>query len=255
MKTTIRYVLLTALRDWLFIAIILSLIVAGFISHFMGSTVLVEKNEIAASFTAGSSRIILVIGMIVFVCFHVRRAFENKEIDLMLSRPITRESFVFSYWLGFSVVATIIVATIGLVISTLYSYNTAGLSIWIITMQLEILVVIAFALFASVILKSSVTSVLLSFGFYAVSRMIGFFSYVLEKNQSTDFLSFDFYSQKIIWITSYLLPRLDLFCQSKWLVYGVDFSNSAYLVPVIQASITIPLLLTFAAIDFRKKQF
>jgi ABC-type transport system involved in multi-copper enzyme maturation permease subunit len=255
MKTTIRYVLLTALRDWLFIAIILSLIVAGFISHFMGSTVLVEKNEIAASFTAGSSRIILVIGMIVFVCFHVRRAFENKEIDLMLSRPITRESFVVSYWLGFSVVATIIVTTIGLVISFFYSYNAAGLSVWIISMQLEILVVIAFALFASVILKSSVTSVLLSFGFYAVSRMIGFFSYVLEKNQSTDFLSFDFYSQKVIWVTSYLLPRLDLFCQSKWLVYGVDFSNSGYLVPVIQAFITIPLLLTFAAIDFRKKQF
>jgi ABC-type transport system involved in multi-copper enzyme maturation permease subunit len=173
----------------------------------------------------------------------------------MLSRPITRESFVVSYWLGFSVVATIIVATIGLVISFFYSYNAAGLSVWIISMQLEILVVIAFALFASVILKSSVTSVLLSFGFYAVSRMIGFFSYVLEKNQSTDFLSFDFYSQKVIWVTSYLLPRLDLFCQSKWLVYGVDFSNSGYLVPVIQAFITIPLLLTFAAIDFRKKQF
>ncbi len=255
MNTTIRYVLLTALRDWLFIGIIGSLLVAGFISYFMGSTVLVEKNEIASSFTAGACRIVLVVGMIVFVCFHVRRAFENKEIDLMLSRPISREQFVFSYWLGFSVVATIIVSILTLFIISFYGYNAAGLSFWALTMELEILIAIAFAVFASIILKSAVSSVLLSFGFYIISRMIGFFSYVLDKNYSVDFLNFDFYAQKIIWVISYVLPRLDLFCQSKWLIYGVDHAEFNIIMPIAQAIIYIPLLLTFAAIDFKRKQF
>ncbi len=255
MITTIRYVLITALRDWLFIGIVACLAVAGFISYFMGSTVLVEKNEIASSFTAGSSRVVLIVGMIVFVCFHVRRAFENKEIDLMLSRPISRGQFVVAYWLGFSVVATVLVALMALFIKLLYGHNAQGLYFWVMTMQLEVLIVTAFAVFASIILRSSVSSVMLSFGFYVISRMIGFFSYVLEKHQSTDMLSFDFYSQKIIWLTSFLLPRLDLFCQSKWLVYGVDFTQYSFSAPIIQAAVYIPLLLTFAAIDFKRKQF
>ncbi len=255
MITTIRYVLLTALRDWLFMGLLGSLLVAVFISYFMGSTVLVEKNEIASSFTAGSTRIILVVGMIVFVCFHVRRAFENKEIELMLSRPISREQFVVSYWLGFSVVATIIVAVITLFIMSFYGFNYKGLSFWATTMEFEILIVIAFSVFASIILKSSVSSVMLSFGFYIISRMIGFFSYVLEKHPATEILSFDFYSHKVIWLASYLLPRLDLFCQSKWLIYGVNFSEFNWFIPVVQTAIYVPLLLTMAAIDFKRKQF
>jgi len=255
MNTTIKYVLITALRDWLFIGIVAALLVAGFVSYFMGSTVLVEKNEIASSFTAGSARIVLMVGMIVFVCFHVRRAFENKEIDLMLSRPISREQFVVSYWLGFSVVATLIVAALTAFIMLLYGYNYQGLSYWALTVEFEVLIVISFAVFSSIILKSSVSSVLLCFGFYTISRMIGFFSYVLEKNASFDFLSFDFYAQKIIWVASFLLPRLDLFCQSKWLIYGVDMNSYNVYMPIIQALIYIPLLLTLAAIDFKRKQF
>jgi ABC-type transport system involved in multi-copper enzyme maturation permease subunit len=255
MNTTVKYVLLTALRDWLFLGILGSLIVSGFISYFMGSTVIVEKNEIASSFTAGSARLVLIVGMIVFVCFHVRRAFENKEIDLMLSRPISREQFVISYWLGFSVVATLIIGVLSLFIIAVYGYNYQGFSYWIITLLLEVFIVIAFAVFSSIILKSSVSSVLLCFGFYVVSRMIGFFGYVLEKNPSNDFLSFDFYTQKIIWVASFLLPRLDLFCQSKWLVYGVDSIKYNIAMPAIQALIYIPLLLVLAAIDFKKKQF
>ena len=255
MFTTIKYVLLTASRDWLFFGIIGSLLVANFIAYFMGSTVLVEKNEIAASFSSGASRVVLIIGMIVFVCFHVRRAFENKEIDLMLSRPISREQFVLSYWLGFSFVSTLIILILAIAIAFLYSFSVYGLIYWIFTMLLETYIVLAFAVFASIILKSSVSSVLLCFGFYAISRMIGFFLYVLEKNQSADLLDFDFYAQKVIWLTSFLLPRLDLFCQSNWLIYGLDSLRFDWYVPLAQALLYIPLLLVLAAIDFKKKQF
>lgn len=256
MYTTIKYILLTAFRDWLFICIMAALLVAGFISYFMGSTVLVEKNEIASSFTAGSSRVVLVIGMIVFVCFHVRRAFENKEIDLILSRPISREEFVFSYWLGFSAVATILVAAMTLFITMFYGHNNlGGLFYWAITMELEVLIIIAFSVFASIILVSSVSSVLLSFGFYSISRMIGFFSYVLDKNYGSESLSVDLISQKIIWVVSFLLPRLDLFCQSKWIIYGTNFDQINWYMPFMQAIIYVPLLLLIAAIDFKQKQF
>ncbi len=255
MNTTIRYVVLTAIRDWLFVAILGALVIAVFLSHFLASTVLIEKEQMLSSFTASSARLVLVVGMIVFICFNVRRAFENKEIDLMLSRPISRASFIFSYWIGFSVVALAMLSALGLYMAFFYKYNYVGLSIWISSMAFEIFIVTAFSLFAAVILKSSVSAVLLSFGFYIVSRLVGFFSYAIDRYSNLDFKTFDFYSQKIIWLISYLMPRLDLFAQSKWLVYGADLVNTDWQIPILQSLIYIPLLLSMAIIDFTRKQF
>lgn len=255
MNTTIKYVLYTALRDWLFIGILISIATAVFLSFFLGSTVIIEKDQMLTSFASGSSRVVLIVGMIVFVCFHVRRAFENKEIELMLSRPISRATFIISYWLGFCIVSIMLLALLGLFMILFFQFHYNGLSIWLISMTFEVMLVNAFALFAAVILRSSVSAVMLSFGFYLVSRMMGLFSYVLEKNYSYDMLSIDYISQKVIWASSYLLPRLDLFSQSNWLLYGVDFSNPAWVIPIIQSLIYIPLLLSFALIDFSKKDF
>jgi ABC-type transport system involved in multi-copper enzyme maturation permease subunit len=174
----------------------------------------------------------------------------------MLSRPISRAKFVVSYWLGFSIVSLLILTLFSLFMVFFLQYNYDGLSLWVTSMAMEILIMTAFALFASIILRSSVTSVLLCFGFYIVSRMMGFFSYILDKHHSFDLLSFDFYAQKVIWLASYLLPRLDLFGQSKWLTYGIDsITISNFVIPVAQSLIYIPILLIFAIIDFSKKQF
>ncbi len=254
-QTTIRYVLLTALRDWLFVGIMAALICAVFLSHFLASTVMVEKDEMLSSFTAGSARMIMVTGIIIFICFHVRRAFENKEIDLMLSRPISRASFIVSYWLGFCLVSVLMLVALAAYMIIFYKYDFVGLSIWVSTMAFELFIVNAFAVFASVILRSSVSSVLLCFGFYIISRMIGFFYYVLDKITVYNWKDFDFYAQKIIWMVSYLMPRLDLFAQSNWLIHGVNFSAEDIYLPIIQAAIYIPLLLLFAIIDFTRKQF
>lgn len=255
METTIRYVLYTAIRDWLFVGIIATLALSIFLSYFLGSTVMIEKDLMLTELTSASARAVLVVGMIVFVCFHVRKAFENKEIELMLSRPISRGKFILGYWLGFCIVAILMLSLVTGFMMVFSKFNPQGLSLWTTTMAFEIMIIIAFAVFSSIILKSSVSSVLLCFGFYLTSRMMGFFSYILEKNISTDLFSFDYISQKIIWLTSYLLPRLDLFSQSSWLTYGIEITNSSWLLPIIQSLIYIPLLLIFAALDFNRKEF
>lgn len=255
MNTTIKYIFYTAIRDWLFAGIIGALTLSIFLSHFLGSTVMIEKDVMLTELTSASARAVLIVGMIVFVCFHVRRAFENKEVELMLSRPISRGNFILGYWLGFCLVAILILSAVAIFLLLVAQYNPEGLSLWVVTMCFEIMIITAFAVFASIILKSSVSSVLLCFGFYIISRMMGFFSYVLEKNYATDVLSFEFFSQKIIWLTSYLLPRLDLFSQSKWLSYGIDVTSTDWLLPILQSLIYIPILLVFAALDFNRKEF
>jgi ABC-type transport system involved in multi-copper enzyme maturation permease subunit len=255
MQTTIKYVFLTAIRDLLFIGLILAIVAAILISNFLGGTALVEKMEMSTAYTASSVRLIAVIGMIVFVCFHVRRAFENKEIDLMLSRPISRVAFVFSYWLGFALVATLIVLPVIIAISIFQSYDIRGLFLWGFSLIFECLIVTAFAVFSSIILRSAVSSVLLSFAFYVISRMMGFFIYVIESPAQHELSSVSFYTQKAMWITSFLFPRLDLYGKSEWLIYGIAKLSTDWWWFIPQTLIYVPILLVAAVIDFRKKQF
>jgi ABC-type transport system involved in multi-copper enzyme maturation permease subunit len=105
MLTNIRYILLTALRDWLFTGLFAAILIATAISATMGSTAFIEEKEMTLAFASQSARLILMTGLIVFVCFHIRNAFDTKEIDVILSRPISRANLVIAYFLGFTVVA------------------------------------------------------------------------------------------------------------------------------------------------------
>jgi hypothetical protein len=105
MLTNIRYILITALRDWFFLGLFCGVIFAALISATLGSTAFIEEKEMTISYAAGSCRLILMVGLIVFVCFHIRSAFDTKEVDVILSRPISRTNLVIAYWLGFAFVA------------------------------------------------------------------------------------------------------------------------------------------------------
>lgn len=94
MFSNIRYVLLTATRDRLFIGLLIGIIGAAYISSVLGSTAMLESEHMTLSFTAAAARVIIMVGIIVFIGFHMRNAFDAREIDVLLSRPISRTSVV-----------------------------------------------------------------------------------------------------------------------------------------------------------------
>jgi ABC-type transport system involved in multi-copper enzyme maturation permease subunit len=254
MLTNIRYILLTALRDKLFIGLIIGILAAAGISAMLGSTAMVEGDEMTATFSGGASRIILIIGLLVFVCFHIRQAFEQKEIDVLLSRPISRPQVMLSYWLGFCFVAFLMVLATATLLSFLPLLNWKGYAFWCISLLAESFIVVAIGLFAAFTLRSAVASVMASMGLYTIGRMMGFFIATSESK-----LLFDerWINTLLGWVlkgVSIVTPRLDLFTQSEWLVYGLlrpqDFTYAA-----IQAIIFTALLLLAAMIDFQRKQF
>ena len=61
------------------------------------------------------------------------------------------------------------------------------------------------------------------------------------------------YSQKLLGIICNLIPRLDLFSQTRWLVYGAEWK--IFTIIVLQTVIYVPILLFVVFYDFRKKQF
>ncbi len=255
MLTTIRYIFLTAIRDWLFYGLFIAVFVAFGISVFLGGTALVEGSQMTISFIGGSTRVILLIGLITFVCFHVRRAFENREIEVILSRPISRTTFVIAYWAGFSVVSCLLILPLLLAMAIfLPGISLSGLAYWGLSLILEALLVVAFSLFAGLILRSAVSSVLLCFGFYMISRLMGFFLYVLDSPYALRSLDLGWLTGFLLKFVSAVLPRLDLYSQSEWLIYGIG-DNLAYTWFIPQTLIYVPLLIMAALYDFQRKQF
>lgn len=252
MLTNIRYILITALRDWLFIGLLLGILVATAISATLGSTAFIEEKEMTLSFASASSRLILMAGLIVFICFHIRNAFDTKEIDVILSRPIARSNLVVSYWLGFSFVGLLLTIPVVAIIAFIGALNLTGFIGWSLSLILEMGIVVALALFSAFTMRSAVTAVLGCMGFYVLSRMMAFFVFTSNSGMFNDvkFIGLKWTLQAI----SILLPRLDFFAKSDWLVYGF-VSHQDWQVCVAQALIFVPLLLAATMIDFRRRQF
>lgn len=253
MLTTIRYILLTALRDWLFTAVALGIFLITALSLFLGGTALVEKQELAMVYSAGACRIFVMVGLILFVSFHVRRAFENREIEMFISKPMSRMQFLFCYWLGFSVLSLLFVLLLIFSVGVLFGAHPAGMAVWALSILLESMIVTAFALAGALILKSAVSATLASFTFYTIARLMGFMLAFLDKPGALEGINHSKLTDYTMAITAVVIPRLDLFGKTEWLLYGFD--GAGLWVFFLQAAIYVPLLLMMGMYDFTRKQF
>ncbi len=255
MKTIIRYILLTALRDWLFAGLFFAIMLAFALAIFTGSTALTEQQNMSLVLFAGNCRIVLAIGFIVFICFYIRRSFDTKEIDSFLSKPISRLSFILCYWLSFMILIMLAMFPVIAIITLFFSVTLKGLFIWVISLLLELSIVCAFSLLSSIILNSSISSVLSTLGFYIISRLMGFFIFTIyDPNSLTHSGYFSNIMTILLKIISTLIPRLDLFAKTDWLIYGLGSILDLWLF-LAQAIIFNLILLAMATFDIKRKQF
>ena len=250
----LKYILLTAVRDWLFLGLFIILILAFFVSSILSSTFLVENSETFMIYMSSSARIIFVLGIVLFVCFYIRRSFDNKEIDFILSKSISRNKVILSYLLGFILVFFLILIPV-LVVLLINSIDLIGLFYWSISIILEVSIIINFSILSSFILRSAVSSILISLSFYILSRMMAFFVLTIQIPKSLSNVD-SLYSvlELILKILSILTPRLDLFTKSDWLIYGVGEVNHLFII-LLQSLIYILLLIFMSFYDFNNKQF
>lgn len=256
MKSILKYILLSGTRDKLYLGLFISLIITFSLSIFLGSTAMTEQQQMTTAYISGLSRGVLVIGTILFVCLSITRAFENKEVEFIISKAISREQFILSYLLGFFVAILMILIPLVVAIFFVTKADKFGLLIWSLSLFSELMIMISFSLLASLILRNSFSSIMASLGFYILSRLMGVF--VLAINLPEDFtkeLTFSTHSFSIVLkFLSAVFPRLDLFGQSEWLNYGVSNFDNLQII-FIQSLIYIPLMIFMSFHDFKKKQF
>ncbi len=270
-KPLVRYVLTAAMRDRLMVTLALMILMAAALAVFMGSASVTEGASFALVFGSGSLRFLGVIGLVLFCCFYIRRAFENKEVEFLLSRPISRLSFLVSHALAFSFLAFLIAAMITVVVGVIGRPDMAGLLIWGASLAAEFAMMAVAALFFSMVLSSAAGSALATLGLYALSRTTGTLLGVLSQGPANWFYAIIGSMMKLI---SMVTPRLDMMGQTTWLVYGVQGSAGLQFMPhagayahwmmvhmgvtgfiVVQGGIFVALLLAASAFDFTRRQF
>lgn len=254
MSTTLRYLLLTALRDRVFVAIAVMLLLIASLAAFIGNGALVEEPAAKLSFAGMATRLVYVFGIVLFVCFHVRRTYDNREIDMMLSRPVSRAGLVLAFYVGFAGLAMLLVPVAALVLRVAGHAPFDGLVLWIWSLALEGLLVTAIALFFALMINSATAAAIASIGLYVFGRMVGSVLGVLTGAWLDITTPMARVTGFIFKFVSTVMPRLDLFGQTSWLVYGSQGGLLDW-AATIQTLIYVPLLLAMAIYDFERKQF
>ena len=254
MLSNIRYVLLTATRDRLFFGLLAGILAAAYISGVLGSTAMLETEQMTIAFTAASARVIIMIGIIVFIGFHMRNAFDAREIDVLLSRPVSRTTLVLSYWVGFATVASLLVIPTVILVGILGTLNHTGFWLWSVSLLLESWLVVSVALFAALTIQSGVGTVLASLAIYTLSRMMGFFLATTNSGAIFQEQKVNVGARYLMDAISSVVPRLDFYAKSNWLIYGAKSYEDLYLF-LWQSGVFIPLLIAASVIDFKRKQF
>lgn len=270
-RPLISYILTAAMRDKLVMTLLLMIAVGAGVSIFLGSSAITEQDSFALVLGSSGLRFLNVFGIVLFVCFYVRRAFETKEVEFLLSRPISRLSFLFSHAAAFMILAIVIAFLIGFAVFFLGKPNPGGLFAWFLSIAAEGMIMANVSLFFSMVLSSAAGAALATFGFYILARLIGTLigiASVAPENMIFAILN------KVMDFISIVVPRLDIMGQSGWLVYGVEGSGGIGFLRdagpyahkmmdllgmtgfiSVQAVVFIGLILCCSAFDFSRRQF
>ncbi len=270
-RPLVSYVLTAALRDRLLATLLLMIAAGAGLGVFLGSAAVTEQESFSTVFGAGGLRFLGITGVVLFVSFYMRRAFDSKEVEFMLSRPISRLSYLFSHAFAFIVLSTAIALAITLVLMLTGKPHPTGLLIWGISVIGEYAVIAVAALFFSIVLSSAAGSALATLGLYALARMIGILLGITH--QPAENILFAVLNN-VVELVSVVIPRLDLMAQTSWLVYGVEGAGGLALrsgasdfavrlsdvlgvggFVTVQSLLFVALLLLASAFDFMRREF
>jgi hypothetical protein len=169
----VKFVLTAARRDKLLVTLLLMIGIGAALSVFLGGAAITEEDSFALVFGAGGLRFLSVVGLVLFVCFYVRRSFETKEVEFLLSRPISRVTFLFSHAFAFMILAVAVSLVVSGAVFFLGKPNIEGWAIWGMSIAIENMVMVVAALFFSMVLSSAAGSALSTLGLYVLTRLIG----------------------------------------------------------------------------------
>jgi hypothetical protein len=234
---------------WVLVALIFfGLCLAAFVKQLaITETVAVETAFVAALYRVGA-----VFLLAVFIITSQVREVNDKGLDLILSLPMGRASFFAGKFLGYVLCGLLIAALLALPLSAFAP--AAQVMAWGVSLAFELLLVTAASLFFVLALPHTVGSMSAVLGFYFLARTMA----ALQLMGATSLAEAGSTSRQVttglLNSIALLLPRLDLFTQTAWLVNATG--GMVDLPAIVSQTIIYGALLGSAALfDLYRKNF
>lgn len=249
----VKYILMAARRDKLLIGFLLLIVIGASLSIFLGSSALTEQDQFSVVFMANGLRLGSVLTLLLFCVFYLRRSYDTRDVEYLLTRPLTCFQFLLAHSFAFSILATIaaVFITVSL-IALSQGHQIMGHVLWGVSVWVELIIIANTALFFSLILSSAVAAVLTGFAFYMLSRLIGSILGIVSASEAGSVLNL--VTEKVMLVISIIIPRLDMMGQSSWLIYGFDSPVSLGFI-FVQGVVFCGLVFSAALFDLQRKQF
>jgi hypothetical protein len=254
--TLINYVLKAAGRDKLFLSMFIGVILAVALSFFMSSAAVTEKAQFSLVYMAGSLRLLAIAGLSLFIVFFIRRSHEARDVEYLLTRPMSRVNFILSHGAAFSLLAFIVTGLLTLCVTGFaFRYNqiSMGMFLWLAGVGGELLITANVAFFFAMVLSSPVSASMATLGFYVLARLMGQLLAIVSES-FTMFPGSELLVH-ILQAVSMVIPRFDLMTQTSWLLYDVTNVLKDYIFIVIQSLFFLGMIWVATMIDFVKRQF
>ncbi|MFC0168359.1 ABC transporter permease [Pseudoduganella danionis] len=246
--TIARYTILEALRNrWLWLLLGLTLAAIG-LSSLLDAMALTESRQLQISLLSSLLRVASVFLLTTFVISSMAREAADKGQQWLLAHAFPRATYLAGKLLGYALLALLPVLLSGLLAACYAPALQAGA--WALALLCECWIMLAFAVLCMVGLQQVPAALAACSGFYLLARSIGTLQLLAHGSRpdgsqgSAAGLLFD--------LLGTLLPHLDRYARSDWLVYG-GASLHDLTAMLLQTALFLTLLVLAALYDLYRK--
>ena len=250
--TIAYYTLLEAARNRLLYLIALILISSLAFTVFLKQVAITETRDIQLAFLAALFRFAAVFVLAAFVTVSQVREANDKVMELLLTRDLSRSHYLLGKLIGYLGIALMLAVLFALPLCLFATPSRAML--WGLSLFFELAIVTALSLFCVLTFNQVVGSLAAVAGCYALSRSMAALQLIGASRADDGNVLLDRIANYTLDGIAFFLPRLDLFTQTGWLLgRGQSTIDLPWL--IAQSAIYVALLSLAALFDLKRKNF
>jgi ABC-type transport system involved in multi-copper enzyme maturation permease subunit len=247
-----RYTLLEALRNRLFWLALILVVTGLAVTQFLQQVAITESNQIQAALLAALLRVGAVFMLASFVVTSMVREFNDKVMELILSRPIPRSSYFFGKLGGYAMAALALAVIFSLPLALFAPVPRVAL--WGLSLACELLIVTSVSLFCVLTLTQVISAFAAVTAFYLLARAIGALQVIAANPLSDSMVLSQQFINLVVDAIAFLLPGLDRMTQTAWLIYSAP-TPAEIMGLLAQTGVYLLLLCSAALFDLQRKNF
>lgn len=215
-----------------------------------GEIALTETRGFRAGLLGAWLRTCAVLTVGVFVISSMVREFDDKGVELVLSMPVPRWAYCAGKLAGFASVPVVAALVCGLALA--WCAPHLQIAIWAVSLCLELLVVTAASLLCVLTFRQVTWALAAVMGFYVLSRAMTALRLMAHESQAASADISARFVREFIDGLAFVLPDLDRFTESSWLIHG-DGTVADIRFAAVQAAVCLAFLGAAALFDFYRK--